>query len=146
MVFYAAHTDSPSTPTLYCLAEAGASAGPGTPRQVTRTTVRQLTQPLAHVSYCSVTQQLVAVSAGAVLTVFALQAGGGGPATWTPLATVQLRQTTEAGAVAVVWLGPAVLGCLHSASDVLSMYDLQAEEQQHLSAGMVGWWVGWAPS
>lgn len=133
MVLVAAHSQqSPTTPTLYCLEE----PGPGTPRQLARSTVRELAQPLAHVSYCTATQQLVVVSSSAVLTVFARHQGGA----WSPLATVQLRQTTEAGSVAVVWLGAVLIGCLHSSSSVLSVYDLLAEEQHHVSAGV--WWGG----
>ncbi len=38
-----------------------------------RMTVREITQPLAALMFCEATQQLVAVSARAVLTMFALQ-------------------------------------------------------------------------
>lgn len=140
MVLYAAHAQSASVPTVHCLAP-----GAGTPRQLARSTIRELAQPLADLSYCEATQQLVAVSSSAVLTVFAPQTRStGGPPSWAPLATVQLRQAAESGSVTIVWLGATLLGCLHSSNSVMSMYDLQAEEQHHLAAGApsVPPWLG----
>ncbi len=55
--------------------------------------------------------------------------------TWTAQATIQLVSSGEVGTVQVAWLGMTVLACIHSASGVVSMYDVLTEEQQQLNTG-----------